>query len=132
MSRKEDNKLFKLTDKITLKLYSQPDEENIQRAMNEILNIWGFRKTINKVSCSYGMKHALEHYRRTHPNYTDEDGKELNCYICNNDFIIAMHRLGFKVQRCSTDADDPNFYFNRSKMNKYVEKELNSRNRYYS
>ncbi|MDR3549869.1 MAG: hypothetical protein P4L31_00510 [Candidatus Babeliales bacterium] len=110
----ESENLFQyvLSDKITLTLLSRPNEENIKRAMKEIPLIWNEAKTISKNnSTSYGMKHVLEHYRRA--KYENDS----NPYICNNDFIIAMFRLGFKLRRCPTwnKEENPNFIFNVSK-----------------
>lgn len=112
----EETFQYVLSDKVTLTLYSKPDEDNINRAMNEIPTIWEKRGTINrKNGSSYGMKHILERHRDKLLAY-NHNGKKTNCYICNNDFIIAMHRLGYKLQRCPNPdwnpEQNPNFVFN--------------------
>jgi hypothetical protein len=65
-------------------------EQQIARA-----DVWlrqvGRRKTINsKIGSSYGLKHRVEGWHRQR-----QSG---DCYVANGCFLMAAHRLGFKVQ----------------------------------
>jgi hypothetical protein len=53
------------------------------------------RKTINKTITSYGLKHFVE--------------RKMGQYICNESFVEAMLRLGYKGQRIK---DSENYFFN--------------------
>ena len=80
------------------------ENENIKRALNEIVFIIKERKTFNKKISSYGLKHVLEKYRKKIIGYG-------NYYISNGDFILAMEMMGYKINFIK---DSPNCFFNCS------------------
>jgi hypothetical protein len=64
--------------------------EEIAKA-DEWLRLCGRTQYVNKrVGTSYGLKHAVEHWYRS--KYGG-DG-----YLCNGCFLMAAHRLGFKMK----------------------------------
>lgn len=83
--------------------------KNISDAIEQIPEIWTSRKTINKCSSSYGLKHVLERYRKKqHPG--------TNSYISNGEFIVAMGLAGYFYKK---KKGYPNIFFNIS--SNYVE-----------
>ncbi|MFG1316168.1 hypothetical protein [Xanthobacter autotrophicus] len=61
------------------------------------------RKTINRKSSSYGLKHQAERFG---------DSRHSRGYVANGMLIAAALTLGFKVQQI--DPDSPNAWFNIS------------------
>jgi hypothetical protein len=67
------------------------DLERINRAVQEIPLYFEPRRTMNKSSTSYGMKHVLQYGGRAFSLDSDT-------YMTNGDFIVAMLLCGY---RCS-------------------------------
>jgi hypothetical protein len=66
--------------------------EEIVKA-DEWLRLCTRTKQINKtIGTSYGLKHTLEHWW--------EKTKGVDGYVCNGCFLMAAHRLGFKMKGC--------------------------------
>ena len=76
------------------------DFGNVFNAMKQIPILFKPRKTIYKFSTSYGFKHQLEDYRC-------KNTPEMNIYISNGEFILAMILLGYKYKV----SDSVNIYF---------------------
>jgi hypothetical protein len=69
--------------------------DNIYRAINEIPNILKYSNKYNHTISSYGLKHKLSSYRNGLIDYKIQTS-EMNSYISNDDFKIAMKFLNFK------------------------------------
>jgi hypothetical protein len=71
-------------------------------AINHIPLLFEQRKTFNKKFSSYGLKHKIERYLK-------DQGIKDN-YCTNEQFILAMHDLGYDSHEASLNS--PNHYFN--------------------
>ena len=69
------------------------------------------RKTINRNSSSYGLKHEVEYYLQKVESVD-------NPYVANGSFICAAHFMGFTVKRLSSDK--PNACINYSKTSPII------------
>ncbi len=82
------------------------DTDEYKKACRYIPCLFDERKTINKDSSSYGLKHQLERFlHKLQPS--DCKG---NYYMTNDAFILAMSDFGFNCQKC--DVKSQNYYFN--------------------
>jgi hypothetical protein len=84
--------------------------DEYKKALKYCTMLFKKRKSINKRHSSYGLKHVVEEYISNHKL---ENG---DSYISNDEFILAMHELGFQ---CKKSPLSQNYYFNVESLNKF-------------